>query len=130
MPVAIEVQVPTAFTTPFGLYQETVMPFDLSEAPATFQLKMDQLTKNMEGFVAAYLVIYSYTWEEHASHLEMVFKRSRLVGLQPSKCQLAMSWCFYLDHVGGSGVVRPQVGKVEAMRTFSMPICKERLEDM
>jgi len=55
VPVAREAQAYTTFTSPFGLYQFTVMPFSPSGTPATFQHMMDQLTNSMEGFAAAYL---------------------------------------------------------------------------
>jgi len=57
VPVAREAQALTAFTTPFGLYQFTVLPFGLSGAPATFQRMMDQLTNGMDGFA---VVLHNY----------------------------------------------------------------------
>lgn len=36
VPIAKRAQEKTAFVTPFGLYQFTVMPFGLQGAPATF----------------------------------------------------------------------------------------------
>ena len=41
VPVAVEDRVETAFTTLYGLYQFTRMPFGLQGAPATFQRMVD-----------------------------------------------------------------------------------------
>ena len=43
VPVAEASRERTAFTTPFGLFQFTVMPFGLHGDPATFQRMMDIL---------------------------------------------------------------------------------------
>ena len=43
VPVAPQARSRTAFMTPFGLYQFTVMPFGFHGAPATFQCTMDVL---------------------------------------------------------------------------------------
>ncbi len=62
----------TAFRTPTGLYQYTVMPFGLYGAPATFQRLMDGILVGCDQYAAAYLddvVIYSQTWQEHLDHL-------------------------------------------------------------
>ena len=68
----------TAFITPQGLFQFTVMPFGLQGAPATFQRMMDQLLRGMSGYSAAYLddfVIYSHSWEDHLQHIRRILDR-------------------------------------------------------
>ena len=65
----------TAFITPQGLFQFTVMPFGLQGAPVTFQRMMDCILKGMSNYTAAYLddlVIYSESWKEHLNHLAQV----------------------------------------------------------
>lgn len=51
------------FTTSLGLYQFTVLPFGLHEAPASFQWLIDQVLQGCKEWAAAYLAdvfIYSY----------------------------------------------------------------------
>ena len=45
MPVAAEDRVKTAFSSPYGQFQFTVMPFRLQGAPVTFQRMMDELLR-------------------------------------------------------------------------------------
>ena len=53
VPMKEEDKVKTAFTTPSGLFQFTVMPFGLSGAPATFQRMMDRLIWGLENSTGA-----------------------------------------------------------------------------
>lgn len=62
----------TAFQTPVGLFQFTVMPFGPHGAPATFQRLMDRVLQGCGHCSAAYLddvVIFSDSWAEHVQHL-------------------------------------------------------------
>ena len=132
VPVAQEARHKTAFTTPFGLFQFTMMPFGLNGAPATFQRMMDELIRGLEDCTAAYLddlVVFSTSWEEHLEHVRAVLRRLRSAGLtaKPAKCQFGMADCVYLGHVVGSGTVRPELSKVEAVETFPKPETKKQV---
>ena len=132
VPVREQDRPKTAFTTPRGLFQFRMMPFGLQGAPATFQRMMDSLLRGLEGHTAAYLddiVIHSPTWDEHMQHITNVFQRLREAGLtvKPKKCQFGMSDCTYLGHIVGNGQVRPELHKIEAIRTFPQPQTKKNV---
>lgn len=122
----------TAFRTPFGHFHFCVLPFGLHGAPATFQRMMDQLLHGTEDYAAAYLddiIIFSHSWEEHQKHLKDVLTRIKTAGLtiRPDKCALAKSETQYLGFVLGHGVIRPQVGKVEAVKGAKQPVTKKQV---
>ncbi|XP_068248784.1 uncharacterized protein [Palaemon carinicauda] len=71
----------SAFVTPFGLFEYVVMPFGLSNAPATFQRLMAEVIRDLPN-VYVYLddiVIANMTWEEHLHTLSKLFTRLRTV---------------------------------------------------
>ena len=132
VPVAEQDRSKTAFTTPQGLFQFTVMPFGLSGAPATFQRMLDTLIDGLESFTAAYLddlVIYSETWEDHLEHIQQVFQRLTANNLTAklAKCQFGMQQCRYLGHVVGNGQVRPEESKLQAVEYYTIPSTKKQV---
>ena len=122
----------TAFQTPRGLFQFTVMPFGLHGAPATFQRLMDQVLRGCAHCSAAYLddvVVYSNTWEDHIQHLTLVLGKIQKAGLtlNPSKCEWAKEETRYLGYRLGHGEVRPQIDKVEAVKNCPRPRTKKEV---
>ena len=120
VPVAKESQPKTAFATPFGFYQFTVMPFGLQGAPATFQRLMDSVLQGLENFSSAYLddlIIFSESWEKHLEHISSILERLKSAGLtvKPKKCHFGASHCLYLGHIVGGGTVRPEKSKIEVV---------------
>ena len=84
VPVNQEDRHKTPFTTPFGLFQFTVLPFGPNGAPATFQRMMDCLLQGQEDHAAAYIddvVIFSQAWDDHLDHLRQVFVTLKEAGL-------------------------------------------------
>lgn len=83
----------TAFLLPSGLWEYTVMPFGLSNAPATCQRQNENLLReNLGKFVICYLddiLIYSENEKEHQEHVEWVLGRLATVDtlLKLSKCE-------------------------------------------
>jgi transposase InsO family protein len=83
----------TAFVTPQGLFEFTVMPFGLTGAPSTFcQLMNSILQPYLRKFVAVYMddiLIYSDNQQDHERHIRLVLdtlKRESL-SVNSKKCQ-------------------------------------------
>ena len=74
----------TAFVMPFGKYKFLMVPFGLAQAPAYFQLLMNQVLEGLT-YAMTYLddvIIFSNSEEEHLLHLEEVFHQLRRAGLK------------------------------------------------
>ena len=131
VPVAVQDREKAAFSTPYGLFQFSRMPFGLQGAPATFQRMIDKILNQMGDFASAYIddvIVYSRTWQEHLNHMKAVLSKIQQSGLtlKRKKCRFAMLECVYVGHLVGSGRVCPEDIKVEAIRNFEQPTTKTR----
>jgi len=75
----------TAFRTRYGLFESLVMPFRLTNAPATFQAYInDALRPFVDRFCTAYLddiLIYSENEEQHIEHIKQILEALTKAGL-------------------------------------------------
>ena len=129
IPMADKDKCKTAFVTPFGSFQFTVMPFGLSGAPASFQRLMDRLLQGCEDYAVAYIddfAIFSSDWQDHLKQLQEVLMRIEKAGLtvKLSKSKFAKRSCEYLGYIVEGGVVKPILSKVEAISSFPKPDTK------
>lgn len=117
----------TAFSTPFGFFEFNKMPFGLKNAPATFQRMMDMVLSGLQGVeLFVYMddiVIYASSLEEHAQKLKTLLARLRDAGLtlQPDKCHFLRRELIYLGHQITDKGVKPDPGKIEAVKNFPVP---------
>ncbi|MCD1431043.1 DDE-type integrase/transposase/recombinase [Klebsiella pneumoniae] len=123
----------TAFTVGTGLWQFTVMPFGLCNAPATFERLMDTVLKGLSWKTClVYLddiIVVGKTFEDHLRNLEEVFQRLRNSGLRLSskKCHLFQREVQYLGHVVSSEGVAVDKKKVESVKEWPVPTDKHEL---
>ncbi|XP_068239313.1 uncharacterized protein [Palaemon carinicauda] len=121
----------SAFITPFGLFEYRVLPFGMTNAPATFQRMVHEVTRGLEG-VYVYLddiIIASISWDEHLKILRELFKRlleANLV-INLAKSSFGKAKVTYLGHVIGSGSILPKDTNVKAITSFPTPSDKKEL---
>ena len=117
----------TAFVTKYGIYEFTVMPFGLCNAPATFQRLMDTV---LQGILWHFVIVYiddinigSRTFSEHLEHLKQVFERLRNAGLKlnPEKCFFFEKKLVFLGHVVSNEGIQTDPDKIAAVKNFPIP---------
>ena len=95
----------TAFRTRYGLFQYKVLPFGLTNGPATFQSYInDTLMDLLDVVCTAYLddvLIYSEDELQHEAHVKQVIERLRAAGLQADikKCEFNVKRTKYLGFI-------------------------------
>ena len=99
-----ETQEKLSFSTSFGQYTWTVMPFGVKTAPATFQRMMDKvLGWGRDGDSQAYLddcIVDSDTWEVHWLSLDNTFSKLQYANLKykAEKVKLGRRGIQFLGH--------------------------------
>ncbi|XP_061427715.1 uncharacterized protein LOC133354681 [Lethenteron reissneri] len=117
----------TAFTTPMGLFEFRVLPFGLTNAPATFQRLMELVMRGLQWEQCLiYLddvIVFSRSLSEHLSRLREVFQRLRAahLKLKPRKCYIAQREVGYLGHRVSEAGVHTDPEKVRAVVEWPRP---------
>ena len=108
----------TAFRTQRGHFEFIVMPFGVTNAPATFQRLMNNIFKEeLDAFVLVYLddiLIFSQTLQEHIHHIRQALEKLRKAKLYARlhKCSFFEKKWKYLGFDVSAQGVQPSPEKV------------------
>ncbi|CAC5357898.1 Retrovirus-related Pol polyprotein from transposon 297,Retrovirus-related Pol polyprotein from transposon 17.6 [Mytilus coruscus] len=130
--MADEYKSKTAFVCHRGLFKFNVMPFGLQNSPTVFSQLMEIVLQDLK-FAISYIndiLIFSETLEEHFDHIQQVFDRLRQhnLKLKLKKCQFLQKETNYLGFKINIDGVKPDDGKVEAIKTLPNPVTVKEIE--
>ena len=118
----------TAFATPRGgLYQYTVMPFGLCNAPATFQRVIEQALSGLQWRITVLylddIIVYSRDFEEHMENLNLVLDRLEEVNLKlkAKKCRFFQKEVSFLGHIVSEEGIKTDPSKTDAIENWRTP---------
>ena len=126
LPVGEESRKYTAITSPWGLYEFTVLPFGIKNSPGEFQRVMDFCFKNVSDFLHIYIDDMSYgthDWDNHMTKLRKVLESCRNSGvfLKLSKVELCKNKVKLLGHIVGTHGISPDLKKIQALKSAKRP---------
>jgi hypothetical protein len=116
----------TIFRTTYDYYEFAVMPFELTNAPATFQSLMNQLfALLLRKFVLVFfddILIYNTSLVDHLSHLTQVLNilRENQLTAKKSKCIFAATQVEYLGHIISANGVATNPAKIMAIQQWNI----------
>ena len=119
----------TAFVTTSGLYQFRVLPFGLTNAPATFQRLMECVLAGLQWRTCLLylddIIIFSSDFDDHLVLLLEILSRIQEAGLKlnPKKCHLFCEKVAYLGHIVSACGIATDPDKVKAVVDWPCPKC-------
>jgi hypothetical protein len=117
----------TAFTTHLGHFEYVVLPFGLTNAPATFQTLINSvLSPFLRKFALVFygdILIYSLTMADHIKHLKSVLEvlKQHQLYAKLNKCIFAQPKIEYLGHVISGEGVATDPSKINIIQSWPTP---------
>ena len=117
----------TAFRTRYGHFEFLVLPFGLTNAPATFMQLMQQIFHPyLDQFVVIYLddiLVYSKTKEDHKKHLKIVLQllRENQLYAKLNKCEIFMKQVSFLGHLITQDGIYMEQEKIKSIIDWPIP---------
>jgi hypothetical protein len=125
----------TAFKTPYGMYEFVVVPFGLTNAPATQQSHAnDMLREYLYDFVVVYLddvLIYTKgTREDHIEKVKLVLREyeKRDMLFKISKCTFFAKEVEFLGHTVTTQGLRMQQSKIKEILEWPAPTTVKEIQ--
>ena len=119
----------TTFSTVFGRYRFTRLPFGIHSAQEVFHKRLHELLGDIPGVETDIddILVWGRTQEEHDERLVNLLQRTRECNLKlnPDKSKIRQPEVLYIGHVLTGDGVRPDTSKIEAITKMPKPEDKQ-----
>lgn len=128
IPLHTDSQRYSCFTTPFGSYSYTRLPFGLSVGGQTLSRILNKIFQEVTwDFLFLYLddlLIYSNSFDEHMTHLSFVLAKLREAGftVNPSKVSICAKEISYLGYLISEAGIRVNPDRIRPILDFPIPV--------
>jgi hypothetical protein len=118
----------TTFISRYGLYEYTMMSFELTNAPSYFMYLMNKVfMEYLDKFVVVFIddiLVYSKSEEEHEEHLHLVLQKLRDHRLYAklSKCGFWFKQAAFLGHIVSKGGIFVDPSKIQDVLSWNAPM--------
>ncbi|GFS21854.1 Pol polyprotein [Elysia marginata] len=124
MPLDPQSRLLTAFLTPFGRFCMNRLPFGISLTPETFQRRMSEILRDIEGVICHMddILVHAPTQSVHDDRVRIVLQRLQEAGLTVNeKCAFSKPFVRFLGHIIDGQGIHADPETVEGIREFSAP---------
>jgi hypothetical protein len=117
----------TAFVSRYGMYEYTVMSFELTNAPVYFMYLMNKVfMEYLDKFVMVCIddiLVYSRIEEEHEDHLRLVLQKlqDHRLYVKLNKCEFWLKQVAFLGHIISKGGISVDPSKVQDVLSWNAP---------
>jgi len=130
--IALEDQLKTTFTTPWGTFCYTIMPFGLCNAPGTFQCLMNKVFDPFLGLFLRVFIDDFGIYSDRTSHLaklELIFQCLDSLGvtLSPEETTIGFSEGKMVGHIVSKDGVATNPEKLDRISKLPFPTTKKAL---
>ena len=122
----------TSFCTPFGQFEYLRLPYGLKSSPLKFSCMISKALYGLDEFCGMYIddiIVHSKTFEDHVSHVSIVFDRLCKANLtvRLCKCFFCVDKVDYVGHNVGNGQMSPREARIQSLADTARPIDRKTL---
>ena len=127
VPIKEEHKEITAFTTGRKLYEFQVLPFGMTNSPATFSRLMEHVLQDLQWEICLIyiddILVYARTYDELLERTQLIFNRLRHANLKlkPAKCSFGIKEVRYLGFKVSEAGIAVDSEKIQAVLNIPPP---------
>lgn len=125
----------TCFISHVGTFEWNRVPFGMVDSGRTFVKAIDIVLRPIKSFCEPYvddIAVHSDAWENHLNHIRQFLQtmREHNLTLNLNKCEFGKKEIKFIGHIVGSGNIKMDWEKIEAIKNLKRPANKKEVKQL